>query len=455
MKVCTKCGRQAERGNFCPHCGGALRQEEQPTPVPEKPKSSKAGTIVIIVLCVLIVALLAGIGVLALKDGGLFGKESAGTSQNRKDEDEDETEERRHNPDPTQVTEAPVVVTEPAPVTEPDRVQFGIGSSGSSLVTARGAAFFFRDGSLVRVAKGEEKVLCDAPALNESLCTDGRQILYINDACVLTAVDAVSGEDQALLATGAYDTVVGATDSVIYLGHQESEEDWWGCEVLAYDWEGNLLQSYGDGWDVYMREGYLILSTFRSDVSPMRSTVIAPDGQILMEDVLNWGIRYQEGAVWYLRLATEEYVYDQPYDLELWRLDGAGNRRIATLGTLTGSDSAGFNGNLATVYYGVNSMEEIRQEMFDLEGKPIDPESKLYTDIQELYVYGLDDQGKRYAVRDGQLYRQAEDGAYAPNITLSENGYIYVYAILEDWVFYDVYDTNTWETSGIQYIYAP
>ena len=455
MKVCTKCGRQAERGNFCPHCGGALRQEAQPTPVPEKPKSSKAGTIVIIVLCVVIVALLAGIGVLALKDGDLFGKESAGTSQNRKDEDEDETEERRHNPDPTQVTEAPVVVTEPAPVTEPDRVQFGIGSSGSSLVTARGAAFFFREGSLVRVAKGEEKVLCDAPALNESLCTDGRQILYINDACVLTAVDAVSGEDRPLLATGAYDTVVGATDSVIYLGRQENEEDWWGCEVLAYDWEGNLIQSYGDGWDVWMEEGYLILSTFRSDVSPVRSTVIAPNGQVLMEDALNWGIRYLEGAVWYLRLATEEYVYDQPYDLELWRLDGAGNRRVATLGTLTGSDSAGFNGNLAAVYYGVNSMEESHQEMFDLAGQPIDPESKLYADIQELYVYGLDDQGKRYTVRDGQLYRQAEDGAYAPNITLPGNGNIHVYAILEDWVFYDVYDTNTWETSGIQYIYAP
>ena len=334
-------------------------------------------------------------------------------------------------------------------------VNFGIGSSGSSLVTARGTAFFFREGSLVRVAKGEEKVLCDAPALNESLCTDGRQILYINDACVLTAVDAVSGENRPLLATGAYDTVVGATDSVIYLGRRESEDHWWGYEVLAYDWEGNLIQSYGDGWDVWMEEGYLILSTFHGDVSPVRFTVIAPDGQVLMENALNWDVRYLEGAVWYLRLATEKFAYDQPYDLELWRLDGADNRRIATLGTLTGIDGAGFYGNFVSVHYGVNSTEGSHQEMFDLAGQPLDPESRLYTDIRELRIFGLDDGGRRYTVRDGQLYRQAEDGAYAPNITLPGNGNIHVYAILDDWVFYDVYDTNTWETSEIQYTYAP
>ena len=350
----------------------------------------------------------------------------------------------------TSPTTEPPVTTQP-PETEPATAAAASGytTSGYGGFVAMGEdALFFGEDGLYHFTGGEARLLYACTPQNGCLSSNGETVLLINGSGMVTAVDVASGEARELFAAGAYDCVVGARDGEILLGHQEDENDWWGVEVIGYDWSGNELENLGDGWNAYMEDGFLRLESYRSDVSPTRVTIYGPDQTCLMESRLCWNVYYRDGAYSFVCLNTDEMTYGESVDMVLCRLTVDGLTVICPLGTTSGDTYAYVNSGYVWSGYYDQDAGEMHYSYYDLDGIPIEEGSALYNVLRDNYIEGQDSDGNLYYVWDSQLYVQDNGGSFTWRASL-DGAYHSIYGIVDGCVFYSYYDDGA--PSVIQY----
>lgn len=148
---------------------------------------------------------------------------------------------------------------------------------------------------------------------NDSLTNGVLGYHLLPDGTILR-VDAVTGDVGKCfrLQNPQNVTPLFATDNRLYFVYDDPD-DWWGIQVYSYNIAGEDYQDLGTGWDAEAQEGYLLLESYRSDVSPKLVTVIDCRDRVLVSDAHAWDAAIYDGAVYYLAINPDE-CHNESYE---------------------------------------------------------------------------------------------------------------------------------------------
>ena len=140
--------------------------------------------------------------------------------------------------------------------------------------------------------------------------------------------ELASGEEQRLFSPEKTDDItlelVGVSSERLYFGWNEVE-DWWGVNVYSVDHRGEDRREHGACWDCELRDGWMILSGFRSDVSPTELLVFNSRDEIVVVvpyDQSVWDTAVLDGSLYYIYIDVPHednldlyHLTDVPYQI--------------------------------------------------------------------------------------------------------------------------------------------
>ena len=122
--------------------------------------------------------------------------------------------------------------------------------------------------------------------------------------------------------------------------------DWWGTSVYSVDYQGNHRRDYGGGWDIQFEGGWLILTSFHTDVRPESLRVIDRNDRLVLDmdqyDV--WSTELVGDALYYVHLVNSPFASslierlqqvtrpEDGVDIEILRVDP--DNSVTVIGTL-------------------------------------------------------------------------------------------------------------------------
>lgn len=159
--------------------------------------------------------------------------------------------------------------------------------------------------------------------------SDGRYAYQLLPDGTLWYVDGVTG---IITIYGTkipdYTTLFGVTENSLYFQYADPE-NWWGVTVYALGKSDLARTDFGSSWNAYYKSGYVILTSFRSDVSPSKLKVIDQDDRVPVSDVTVWTVSGLDGYVYYFTADYDAYANSEPYTMTGYRLDSNGSVKIA------------------------------------------------------------------------------------------------------------------------------
>lgn len=134
------------------------------------------------------------------------------------------------------------------------------------------------------------------------------------------SVDAETGKLAVLVTVDADATLFAVTKNRLYfhVPHQLDEYDTWGKDVFSYKANGGDYQLHDEAVDVDYQDGYILLTSYRSDVSPKYVTVIDSEDNTLISDVYAWDAVIYNGAVYCCEIYEDEYRAAEDAYWEAW-----------------------------------------------------------------------------------------------------------------------------------------
>lgn len=198
--------------------------------------------------------------------------------------------------------------------------------------------------------------------------TDGQCAYCLLSDGTLLGYDGVTGTSTAYGANFSENTFLfGVTENSFYFQYADPE-NWWGVTVYALDKSTLVRTNYGEGWEPKYREGYVLLKSFRSDVSPSFLRVIDNDDVTLVSDVFGFDLTVYDGQVYLLEVYEDLSVSPNTTTITEYRLDPGGLTEVALIAE--GSYYAHYH-EASIVVYDL-SQEENNATYFDIPtGKPI------------------------------------------------------------------------------------
>lgn len=132
--------------------------------------------------------------------------------------------------------------------------------------------------------------------------TDGTREIWLENGTVWIK-DLTTGETECLLelkqAEDVETELVGVTAQRLYFGWNYAD-DWWGQNVYSINYRGLDLRDLGTGLGVTFRDGWLILDSFRTDVSPVSLRIIDRNDQTVVDVKECWSWAEADGSCWYI-----------------------------------------------------------------------------------------------------------------------------------------------------------
>ena len=195
-----------------------------------------------------------------------------------------------------------------------------------------------------------------------------------------------------------------------------------------------------------MVDGMLVLSGFRSDVSPYRLEVFdAVARQLVLDSGASncWAWEVDDRTVYYLEVPEDWYM--NTFDMSLKLAAMGRNETVAVFSGLESGTMGGISCGMVTLF---NSYHDIHT------GEAVTPPSMITN--QDYAYYGVDSDGRFFAVKDYILHRQGSDGEmYAVadlNYLVAEGYFAYVTAVVGDYAYLTV--TSDYSSSTIYPVYA-
>lgn len=159
--------------------------------------------------------------------------------------------------------------------------------------------------------------------------TNGRLTFTLLPDGRLFGSDGETGEVSASLTFDcATITLLAVTDNRLYFVYDDPEE-WWGVEVTSCTHTGEDVRSEMQGCEAFYEGGYIVLMSFRTDVSPHNVTVIDSHDDVLVADAAAWDAAVYDGAVYYLPVDLEDWLDAGTHLMKLSRLDVSGETVLA------------------------------------------------------------------------------------------------------------------------------
>lgn len=152
-----------------------------------------------------------------------------------------------------------------------------------------------------------------------TLLADGR--LFLSDGTTGT-VDASLQFDTETM------SLLAVTDHRLYFIYDDPE-DWWGIEVISCTYTGGNTQTEMSGCEAVYDSGYLVLKSFRTDISPHRLIVIDSHDTVLVSGATAWDAAVYRGAVYYLAVDGETWYTTPTHKMQLCRMDSSGTTVVA------------------------------------------------------------------------------------------------------------------------------
>ena len=355
-------------------------------------------------------------------------------------------------PDPTSDTSAPLVTdapqaeTEPAVETEPASQEtegpaFGdllctpsdLGfTSGLRDVIINDHVFFVSVDGIYMMFEGQETLLYSGSFQRYSLCTDGALLYAVDQAGNVLQLNLTDGSVKELFNVGPTADVLGASEDVLYIGHQEDENDWWGYDLCVYSPDGELQEELGENLDVSMVDGILCCTDFRSDVRTTPFRAYDHDGKLIVEADEVWNYSVQNGTVYYSALKDGETLGDflegNGCEMVLYRADRSNG--VVELKTFESVNTwITFYGDVLYVdghFYSLEDGAELTGGIYD----------KVFVsgDINNR-VIGKDSMGKWYCLDpiEGSVFRENDNGEMVNCGKRTE--YIYFFSLCGDWAY--------------------
>lgn len=433
MPYCTNCGMPVS-GNFCNNCGtkvffdAAPMQPQQPaaqeiiTPV-QKTKVNLLPWILLAAVVVIAIAVIALI---------LNGQSMNDQIMQPSGEPPVFTAASPISPaetvSGTQPIEASAETEYSSPETDPTIAEEAALFSTNNYTI--GDKVFFSNSSGIFYFEGANRYNI-YPEESPIFASDGKTLYTVSNRNTIVQVDVETGDANTLFRVDAYNAIVcGATQEEIYIGTQQSEEDWWGYTVSAYSHSGTILRSYGSNLDPEMQDGYLILSSYRSDVRPQSVTVIQADTQKTVyetsDTILSWDVQIIDGAVYSLEI--EDFFNDQSASMKLQRITSAGKELLLSFDAF----ASGFNA-CGTMSNGILSLIDFSSPESNCCYRIPDC-SKILPPFDAVSVCG-DQNGNVYCEKDGTVYRQDSSGTFQ-RVAEFSGTFVYIWSVMGDYVYY-------------------
>lgn len=144
------------------------------------------------------------------------------------------------------------------------------------------------------------------------------------------SVDAETGKVAVVATVDTESPLFAATKNRLFFRTDNYWSDgstWWGENVFSYSVHGADYQLHAEGVTVQCDTGYILLTSYRSDISPKYVTLIDSDGTTLVSNVYAWDAAIYGGAVYYCGLDYdafwESYNNSDPYTMSLYRVQGS------------------------------------------------------------------------------------------------------------------------------------
>lgn len=207
--------------------------------------------------------------------------------------------------------------------------------------------------------------------------TDGAHgYAQLSDGRVL-AVDAETGQAAVVATVDTDAALFTVTKNRLYFQADNYWSDgsmWWGRNVFSYSTRGGDYQLHGEGVEITQQDGYILLTSYRSDVSPKYVSVIDLADNLLVSDVYAWDAAICDGAVYYCGLDYDAFwdSYDtaSAYTMSLYRADHTGRTHLADILLDINSWCARIDSEAQTIY--VYNADGSREDYYLFTGSIID-----------------------------------------------------------------------------------
>lgn len=173
-----------------------------------------------------------------------------------------------------------------------------------------------------------------ADAYDSHFFTDGAHgYAQLSDGRVL-AVDAETGEIAVVATVDAEATLFAATKKRLYFQVDHYWEDgpgFWGKDVFSCSVYGGDYQMLEGAWDLRYQDGIILMTSYHSDVSPIRITAIDSEDRTFISDVWAWDATICNGAVYYGEEVMKSERERDNTTMRLYRAQGTEKTYIANI----------------------------------------------------------------------------------------------------------------------------
>lgn len=301
----------------------------------------------------------------------------------------------------TSAPETTAVLTTEAP--EPPAVRFSTG-----LCEIGDRVFFFDSSGFGYFENGVRTQLYSGQF--SGYATNGETVYYCDENGNIRCIDVATRGDEALFSIDAHTVrLLGASEDTLFIGIQQTEDDWWGMSVSEYNHKGAVVRSCaeGIGYESTEENGIMFLRDYITDAVPERVRIFDSDtGETLYDFVgerCDWGVELKDGVVY----AAQVIYTDADHScgrIELQHIDESGIRVL--LSTEPTDEINTWSACLSSGVLTLVHLTEGTSTYYDAyTAEPIEP--------VEDYMPERDAQGRLYYTDDSLgVWRQTDDGSY-------------------------------------------
>lgn len=305
--------------------------------------------------------------------------------------------------------------------------------SNSQHVAVNERIYYVMADGIYEMYEGQEHLLYSGSFLRYWLCTDGTLLYAVDQAGDVLQLNIADRSIKTLFNVGPTADILGASEELLYIGHQEDENDWWGYDLCVYTPDGVLQEKLGEDLGVHMEDGILCCYAFHSDMRTVPFQAYDRSGTLIVDAEEMWSHSVQNGAVYYLAVDDGYTIanYDPDCTTSIYRVDANGTTVISTFdGDPYGrfcADTILVNGELYSLETGKALPHNLTKSLFDVSSNSYNRNA------------GKDQAGKWYSydTREYTFWRENADGELVECGKLpASTSFVSIYG---DWVYSQSY----------------